>query len=557
MLIEDRSTTPDYPPESPRRWPKRLLVGGIVTLVLAAVAAFVVSAFALSGSSIEEDGSSLGKVSTDTFGGDVSNVRATAVKSGDDIPVELKGDRIVPTTPLHPGEQVTVEATVKRPSAVGFLAGSEKKLTITTTAPAAKIETAWISVKKGKKPYVHFDQPVSQVSYGQPGKLKHRSFDEPRDSFSLGPQPAAGQMIVAGAPWSKSMEHVGKFKSVTWFPASGKPTIAANPTAGSTISASTPIEITFSKPVKKILGSEKPKLSPEVDGKWSQPNPHTLRFVPSGFGVPLATDLKVELPEEVEVVQSDGSVQNASEIKWEVPAGSELRLQQMLAELGYLPYKFNGEEVAKTPEAQVAAATTEAPKGHFSPRWGDMPSGLKELWNPGEAGVLEEGALMSFEERNGLEVDGLAGPVVWEALMKAVIGGEMKPEKGAANGYTYVWVDESSPETVNVWHNGKMIVSGAPANTGIPGAETELGTHNVYLRYEETTMSGENPDGSKYEDPGIMWVSYFYGGDALHAFDRASYGSPQSLGCVEMPLEEAGEIWPYTPIGTPVTVNPA
>jgi hypothetical protein len=555
MLLEDRSSAPGFPPQAPRRWPKRLLVGGIVTLVLAAVAAFVVSAFALSGSSIEEDGSSLGKVSTDTFGGSVSDVRATAVKSGNDVPVELKGDRIVPTTQLHPGEQVTVEATVKRPSAIGFLAGSEKKLTMTVTAPAAKVETAWISVKKGKNPYVHFNHPVSQVAYGQPGKLKHRRFDQPRDSFSLGSQPAAGQMIVAAAvqPW----EHPGKFKSVTWFPATGKPTVAANPTAGSTISASTPIEVTFSKPVKKILGSEKPKLSPEVKGKWSQPNPHTLRFVPSGFGAPLATDLKVELPEEVEVVQSDGSVENATEVKWEVPAGSELRLQQMLAELGYLPWKFNGEEVAKTPEAQVAAATTEAPNGHFSPRWGNMPSGLKELWNPGEAGVLEEGALMSFEEREGLEVDGVAGPVVWEALMKAVIDGKVKPEKGAANGYTYVWVSESSPETVNVWHNGKMIVSDAPANTGIPGAETELGTHNVYLRFEETTMSGENPDGSKYEDPGIMWVSYFYEGDALHAFDRASYGSPQSLGCVEMPLEEAGEIWPYTPIGTPVTVNPA
>jgi hypothetical protein len=72
MLIEDRSTTPDYPPEAPRRWPKRLLVGGIVTLVLAAIAAFVVSAFALSGSSLEEDGTSLGKVDTDTFGGSVS-----------------------------------------------------------------------------------------------------------------------------------------------------------------------------------------------------------------------------------------------------------------------------------------------------------------------------------------------------------------------------------------------------------------------------------------------------------------------------------------------------
>jgi hypothetical protein len=557
MLLDDRSTSPDSGPQAPRRWPKRLLVGGIVTLVLAAVAAFAVSAFALSGSKIEADDSSLGKVSTDTFGGDVSAVSATAVKSGDKVPVEMKGDRIVPTAPLHPGEQLKVEVTVKRPSTIGFLAGSEKTLTTTVTAPVAKPETAWISVKKGKNPYVHFDHPVSQVSYGQPGELKHRRFDHPRDSFSLGPQPQAGQMIVAGAPWGKSMEHVGKFESVTWFPATGKPTIAANPTAGSTISASTPLELTFSKPVKKVLGSDKPTLSPEVKGKWSQPNPHTLRFVPSGFGAPLATDLKVELPEEVEVVQSDGSVENASEVKWEVPAGSELRLQQMLAELGYLPYKWTGEEVAKTPEAQVAAATTEAPKGHFSPRWGNMPSGLKELWTPGEENVLVNGALMSFEEAHGLEVDGLAGPVVWEEVMKATIAGEAKPEKGAANGYTYVWVSEAEPETVNVWHNGKMILSEAPANTGIPGAETETGTFPVYLRYEETTMSGENPDGSHYNDPGIKWVSYFNGGDALHQFDRASYGSPQSLGCVEMPEEEAAAIWPYTPIGTPVTINPA
>jgi hypothetical protein len=557
MLIEDRSTAPDFPPQAPRRWPKRLLVGGLVTLVVAAVAAFVVSAFALSGSSIEEDSSSLGKVSTDTFGGSVSSVRATSVKGGEDIPVELKGDRIVPTVKLHPGEQVTVEATVKRPSTIGFLAGSEKKLTLTTTAPAANVENAWISVKKGKNPYVHFDTPVSQVAYGQPGKLKHRRFDQPRASFSLGSQPASGQMIVAGAPWGKSMEHLGKFKSVTWFPATGKPTIAASPTAGSTISASTPIEITSSKPVKKVFGSEHPQLSPEVKGKWSQPNPHTLRFVPAGFGAPLATDLKVELPEEMEVVQSDGSVENASEVKWEVPAGSELRLQQMLAGLGYLPYKWTGEEVAKTPEAQVAAATTEAPKGHFSPRWGNTPSGIKELWTPGQENVLVKGALMSFEEREGLEVDGLAGPVVWEELMKATIAGRVKPEKGAANGYSYAWVNKTEPETVNVWHNGKMILSNAPANTGIPGAETENGTFPVYLRYEETTMSGENPDGSHYNDPGIKWVSYFNGGDALHQFDRASYGSPQSLGCVEMPGEEAEAIWPYTPIGTPVTINPA
>ncbi len=555
MLIEDRTEERNISPESPRRWPKRLLVGGLVALVIAAVGAFVVSAFALSGSSIEEDQGSLGKVSFDTFGGKVEAVSATAVSSGDKIPVRMKGDRIMPTAKLHPGEQVKVVVTVKRPSVVGTIAGSTKTLTSTVTAPTAKLEQRWLSVKTGKNPRLRFDQPVSQIVYGQPGELKHRRFAKPRSSVTLGKQPAAGQMTVAWAamPW----EHPGKSKSVSWFPATGVPTVAATPTAGTTISASTPIELTFSKKVAKLFGSKKPTLEPEVAGKWSQPTPHTLKFVPSGFGVPLATELKVVLPEKVEVVQSDGSVENATEVAWEVPGGSEMRLQQLLAGLDYLPYKWTGEEVAKTPEAQVAAATTETPKGHFSPRWSNTPSGLKELWTPGEANVLVEGALMSFEERNGLEVDGVAGPVVWEALMKATIAGEKKPTKGSENGFTWVSVSESLPETVDVWHNGKNVLTGLSANTGIPGAETELGTHNVYLRFEETTMSGENPDGSKYEDPGIKWVSYFYGGDALHAFDRASYGSPQSLGCVEMTLEEAESVYPYTPIGTPVTVNPA
>ena len=206
---------------------------------------------------------------------------------------------------------------------------------------------------------------------------------------------------------------------MTWFPATGKPTIAANPTAGSTISASTPIELTFSKPVKKILGSEKPKLSPEVDGKWSQPNPHTLRFVPSGFGAPLATDLKVELPEEVEVVQSDGSAEERLRGQVGSPGRLELRLQQMLAELDYLPYKFDRRRSREDAGSPGRGGHDGSAEGPLHAALGQHASGLKELWTPGKTNVLIEGALMSFEERKGLEVDGLAGPVVWEELMKA------------------------------------------------------------------------------------------------------------------------------------------
>ena len=68
-------------------------------------------------------------------------------------------------------------------------------------------------------------------------------------------------------------------------------------------------------------------------------------------------------------------------------------------------------------------------------------------------------------------------------------------------------------------------------------------------------MSGTNPDGTHYRDPGVPWVSYFNGGDAIHGFNRGSYGSAQSLGCVELPFSEAERVFPYTPVGTLVTVS--
>ncbi len=235
---------------------------------------------------------------------------------------------------------------------------------------------------------------------------------------------------------------------------------------------------------------------------------------------------------------------------WHVPGGSPVRLQQMLAQLGYMPTSWKadkGEEVALTAEAEVRAAT-EPPHGNFEWKF-KPPAPLKTLWTPGEENVITKGALMMFQDEQGIEVDGVAGPEVWKQLMEATIAGERKAEPG----YNYIYVTESLPETVKVFHNDKVVTESA-ANTGIPGAETELGTFPVFEHLEETTMSGENPDGSHYVDPGIMWVSYFNGGDALHAFDRPSYGSPQSLGCVEMPLENAAAVWPFTPIGTLVTI---
>ncbi|HUC60219.1 MAG TPA: L,D-transpeptidase, partial [Streptosporangiaceae bacterium] len=82
-----------------------------------------------------------------------------------------------------------------------------------------------------------------------------------------------------------------------------------------------------------------------------------------------------------------------------------------------------------------------------------------------------------------------------------------------------------------------------------------VGTNPVYIRYQSQIMKGTNPDGSQYADQ-VYWVSYFHAGEAVHYFPRYSYGSQQSLGCVELPYNEAKWLWPYMHYGTLVTVTP-
>ena len=146
-------------------------------------------------------------------------------------------------------------------------------------------------------------------------------------------------------------------------------------------------------------------------------------------------------------------------------------------------------------------------------------------------------------------MDAIPGARVWHALLADAIAGKRRD-----SGYSYVYVHSSVPQSLTLWHNGQTVLT-SPGNTGVPAAPTQHGSFPVFEHIPVGTMSGTNPDGSHYHDPGIRWISYFNGGDAIHSFNRASFGTPQSLGCVELPLEAAAKVWPYTPIGTLVTIE--
>jgi peptidoglycan hydrolase-like protein with peptidoglycan-binding domain len=352
----------------------------------------------------------------------------------------------------------------------------------------------------------------------------------------------AAVLVVAAAAIVVTNLHFNQAAATPTAPPPTLRVVSVSPT-GSNVAAGSIISVQFSTDLGP--GSPMPTVSPPVAGTWAVLSASVLQYQASGPLVPGATETVTVPGGAAGVVGSRGQrLAQSVTSQFTVAPGSTLRLQQLLAELGYLPLTF-------TPASPLTSPTQEGNDqvGSFTWRWPNQPLSLLTLWTPGTNNVITQGAVMNFEAQNGLKTDGVAGPQVWTDLLADVQGGH-----GDALSWDYVVVSQSLPESATFYKDGAPVYS-TPVNTGVAGATTENGTWPVFERFTVTTMSGTNPDGSHYSDPGIPWVSYFHGGDALHGFVRGSYGTPQSDGCVEMPPSNAAVVYPLTPLGTLVTVH--
>ena len=324
--------------------------------------------------------------------------------------------------------------------------------------------------------------------------------------------------------------------------------VSVSPATHSTdVNGASPVKVVFSAAI--AADSPRPRLSPRIRGSWNQVSATTLQFVPGrAFGP--QTTVRLHIPAGPAGIKSvaGGQLARAVSVRFRTGEYSLLRLQQLLAQLGYLPLTWAPvatDAPATDASAQLAAAFSP-PLGNFTWQPG-YPRRLRSFWKLGGASLVLKGAVMAFESDHAMTMDGVPGPAVWSAVLKAVAKAQDN-----THGYSYALASEKSPETLTVWHNGH-VVARSLANTGAPVAPTTIGTAAVYLRYKFQIMKGTNPDGTKYADP-VSWVSYFRAGEAVHYFGRASYGFPQSLGCVELPLAAAHQVWPYLTYGTLVTV---
>jgi peptidoglycan hydrolase-like protein with peptidoglycan-binding domain len=339
--------------------------------------------------------------------------------------------------------------------------------------------------------------------------------------------------------------------------------VSVSPTAGSRHANGSQVTVRFSAPLAS--GSPMPRLEPAVRGSW-RPAGAVAIFTPRALFDP-ARPVTLRVPAGATGVRSaqGGLLAHRVVARFAVRGPSDLRLGQLLAQLGYLPLSWSPAAPAQgRPEAAPGTARAAAAPGEmrtaaqiadaYSPpagtfRWHhSYPASLHADWRAGRPGLILAGAVMAFQSQHGLTMNGVPGPAVWADLFRAARAGHRN-----AAGYTYALASKVIPETLTIWHNGHVVMS-TPANTGIPVAPTSDGTYPVYLRYRFQIMRGFNPDGSAYADP-VSYVAYFHGGEAVHYFPRGAYGFEQSLGCVELPMAAAAQAWPYLTYGSLVTVS--
>jgi L,D-transpeptidase catalytic domain/Bacterial Ig-like domain len=338
-------------------------------------------------------------------------------------------------------------------------------------------------------------------------------------------------------------------------PAAALQMVSMTPAAGAKgVNGTNPIRVQFSVPLAP--DSPMPTLSPSIAGHWAVQG-NAAVFTPA-VGWSQKTKVTVKIPGGLAGVESaagattgDGGTlgSNVSQ-SFTTGSFSNMRLQQLMAQLGYLPMTFkatSGPAIGATNARAQLAAAYHAPAGTFTWQNG-WPWALRSQWKPGKANILQVGAIRAFESVHKMTMDGVAGKTVWSKLLTAVAKGQKNP-----NGYTYTLANQHYPEKITIWHNGKVVLTSL-ANTGIPGRPTVDGTFPVYLKFYFTYMDGTNPDGSKYHDP-VYFANYFNGGDAVHEFARYSYGSYQSLGCVELPWAAAKKAYGYLSYGSLVTVT--
>ena len=272
------------------RWRRAFRLTALTLLVLALLAggAFAAAVHWWSGATLAPDPVALARLELQPLAGTLVSARAYT-QSGVEFPVTVSHGRLVPGTPVPTGLGVQVRIVVRRSGLLAHLLGRRRVEELTVQAPASAPASRYVTVARGAPVRIRFTMPVDRVTVG--GRKIEAGGAR---TVSLGARAgAAGTIVLASAarPW----EQLGRPVRVTWFRASRAPAVLVSPKPSTTVSPGTSLRLVFAEPVADVLGSAKPRITPDVAGRWSEPDTHTLVFHPAGFGFPFGKTVRARL----------------------------------------------------------------------------------------------------------------------------------------------------------------------------------------------------------------------------------------------------------------------
>jgi peptidoglycan hydrolase-like protein with peptidoglycan-binding domain len=296
---------------------------------------------------------------------------------------------------------------------------------------------------------------------------------------------------------------------------------------------------------KPAASTARPTLSPATAGTWTDVGNYEF-FRPASTLEPCAS-YTMRIPAGT-LAQRHRALGKSRTITFGVACPGTMAVQEALARLGYLPYTLHGfvgaSDTGPITRTQAAHNAYQLPHGILRANVAGAPPLTMGTLDPTTTGAIEV-----FEGNHNLPVSTTITRQFWTELLADETLAKRDPQP-----YTWVTVTETLPETLDVHENSRIALS-TPTNTGVPGAATQQGIFPIYVRYVSTTMIGNNVDGSHYVDPGVPWVNYFNGGDAVHGYPRPGYGYPQSNGCVELPIPTAETVYGMLQVGDLVIVE--
>jgi lipoprotein-anchoring transpeptidase ErfK/SrfK len=113
------------------------------------------------------------------------------------------------------------------------------------------------------------------------------------------------------------------------------------------------------------------------------------------------------------------------------------------------------------------------------------------------------------------------------------------------------WIQVDLKKQRLIAWDGNRWVDAMIVSTGKDATPTPTGVYEVYVKYREARMQGDD-----YDIPDVPHVMYFSGGYGFHgAYWHNNFGTPFSHGCVNLAVDKAKWLYNFASVGTPIVIH--